>query len=238
MHHPLVGPPAATLFAPTAYGAEQGTFFAGLGAVNRWPGDHTADGFALAGFGLGDADRYFALQTTAIVDDLGFREDHFGHNGTVGFQLWRWINSNTAIAIGAANAIPWGPDKNIFSFKRLNASYYGVLTHIFNLRPHSIDPLPLTTSVGYGTGAYGNNVFTHQKGNESAPFVSAALRIIPKVSLIGDYTDKIVSTGISVVPLLRYPFMFSVYATNIAGSNRAPGPVTYGALAGVAFQLF
>jgi len=235
MRHPLLGATAVNIMSPVAYGPSAGVISSNIGFINHWPGGTDSDGFAQISVGLGDADRYVGLQITPLIDSLGFRDDGFAQNGTVDIKVFRWLGENTAVAVGAANATGWG------TFKDFNESYYGAVTHIFNLLPsNSAHPLPLVTTAGLGTGAF-NSPFIFQQeqhNNDIEGFASIALQVHPRLSLIVDYTSQILSSGISFIPTYYFPLVITAYATNLAGGNMVSGGVDFGVNAAIGWKFF
>lgn len=240
MLHPLVGPTASNILSPVAYGLPSGMMGIGGYVVNRWPGVTGADGLGVVGVGLGNADKYIGVEVFAIIDSLGIRtsfspnSESFGRNGTTQIQAFRWLGPNTAIAIGSANATGWG------AFRTYNPSYYAVGTQIFNLNPAIPDyPIPLTVSAGAGTGAFVSPIFftTLRNNNQASFFANAGLRVLPRMSLIADYSCKIISGGISFIPTYYLPINVTLFALNLGG-DRFQGGVTYGLSASMGFKIF
>jgi hypothetical protein len=73
--------PGVTVSSPTAMGAEGGTLYLGVGYQNRIRYRSREDGAVVAGFGLGNAHKYVALEMTATsystvrsgwLDRMGF----------------------------------------------------------------------------------------------------------------------------------------------------------------------
>jgi hypothetical protein len=240
MLHPLVGPTASNILSPVAFGLPSGVMGMGGYVVNRWPGVKGADGLGVVGLGLGNADKYIGVEIFAIIDSLGVRSsfspnsEPFGRNGTTQIQAFRWLGPNTAVAIGSANATGWG------AFRTYNPSYYAVGTQIFNLNPAIPDyPVPLTVSAGAGTGAFVSPIFftTLRNNNQANFFANAGLRVLPRMSLIADYSCKIISGGISFIPTYYLPINVTLFALNLGG-DKFPGGVTYGLSASMGFKIF
>lgn len=230
--HPLLGFTASSIVAPVAYGLEHGMLGVGLGYINHWPGGKLSDGFALLSLGLGDADDYLAFQVTGLIDSLGFREHRFAENGTIEFKVFRWILPNTALAVGAGNLGGWG------FFNRCNRSYYLVGTQLFDLnQKNPCNPVPLTLSLGVGSGSFVSPfVFQLEPDNNSVQFfASAAIRVHPKLSFIGDWTSHMASAGVSIIPTYYLPAVLTLFATNL--NHYQSGSVSFGLLITTGFHL-
>ncbi|NJM97478.1 MAG: hypothetical protein HC800_10170 [Phormidesmis sp. RL_2_1] len=137
--------PASSFLTPSAYGADWGDIYAGLsGAVSS--NGRPSDGSGSIGFGLGSATDFVGLEVNIGIISL----DGFADDGTVGFKLHKVFPdaNNLAIAVGWENPIKWG------AAEIAQESYYGVVSRQFFLQPGQANPMPLTVSLGAGTGAY------------------------------------------------------------------------------------
>ena len=239
-NHPLLVPAASSLFAPIGFGADFGNVSLTALGVNEWPGGNKVDGAAAVGVGLGNGDKYLGATVTGVIDSLGYR-DRFAKNGDVGVKLFRWLGSQTSVAAGANNAVGWGALANY------SKSYYGAVTQQFtlgqildnnNININGYDA-PFSVTVGGGTGSFVSPTeFTvNESDGKVSPFAAISFSPIPRVNLIGDYTSSVYSAGISGMPFATFPFILTAYATNLGGSNKVPGPVTYGAMATIAYNF-
>ena len=84
-------------------------------------------------------------------------------------------------------------------------------------------PLPLTLSAGFGTGAYVSTIeYRAKKDGKIMPFTSAGLKILPTVSLIGEWVSKEVDAGISWAPPVSVPLNVNVGVNNIGKWHNYP----------------
>ena len=199
--------PGSTIGVPTAYGASWGDIYiGGSGAVTD---EDVVDAAASFGFGLGNPREFVGLEIGLGVASL------FGDNagaGLIGFKVHRALGDNTRIAAGWANAIDW-------NVATAGETVYGTLTHQFKLDPENkSNQLPLTTTIGVGTGAYRST--GSLKAGENVPnvFGSVGFRVIPRLSLISTWTGSQLNVGTSFSPL-NAPFTVNLAATDIT-SNR------------------
>lgn len=216
--------PASSFLTPTAYGADWGDVYVGLaasiGTANR---GRDSDGSASVGFGLGDATRYLGLEINSSINSLrGFADD-----GTVGFKLHRVFPSasNLAVAFGWENPIKWG------SARIEPETFYGVVSRRFDLQPGQANPVPLTVSLGAGTGAYRSTGSIANNTNGINFFGSLGLRIQPEISLISSWTGSGLGFAASAAPF-ENPFVFTVgiadVTDNTPDGTRITGSVGYG----------
>lgn len=199
--------PGSTIGVPTAYGATWGdVFIGGSGAVTD---EGVVDTAASFGFGLGDPKKFLGLEVGLGIASL------FGDNagaGLVGFKVHRVLAKDTRIAAGWANAITW-------DVATAGETVYGSLTHQFKLQPNNEDnQLPLTMTLGVGTGAYRS--IGSLKAGENVPnvFGSVGFRVIPRLSLISTWTGSQLNVGTSIAPL-NVPLTINLAATDVT-SNR------------------
>lgn len=228
--HPLMFPTAASLFAPVGFGADLGTVFGAFGYVNRWPGTRSDDGNMLVGAGLGKGDKYVGLQATMLLDSVGFHDSSFGKTGSFSVKMFRWLSPNLSAAVGVANIGRWGALKSDAN------SWYGSMTDYFSFFQNGRFPMAATFGVGTG-GFFSAQDFRSNTDGQMKPFGSLAVSVIPQMSVIADYTTDMWSTGVSVVPYLKFPFAVTGYATNLGGGGSKNGPVTYGVRASIGWAF-
>lgn len=210
----IVGPTGSSIGTPTAYAADWGIIAAGANFVNHWPDGNLSDGSASFSVGLGNATKYAGLSVSALIDSLGGRQEGFAKNGTIAAQLFHIFPHNFALAAGVSNLIPWG------AMNHSSRNYYAVGTKIFDTKIKSYS-MPLTTSVGLGTGAF----FSHsdclsKHDNRVKPFGSVGWRILPRLSIIGEVFANQINAGVSIIPIKTLPFVINISDSNI---NRYQG---------------
>jgi len=230
-HHPHLPYTSTSIFSPVGYGPNWGTVYGvGMG-VNRWPGGTKSDGALIFGMGLGDADRYIGGSLNYLIDSVGLRDEGFGQNSALGGSITRWLGPNTGVSVGAAVLAGTGVFRNSAN------GYFATGTQLIPLTPNSSYSRPLAITLGVGSGNFVSpeefRVFKEDKNITG--FGAVSFSPVKQFSLIGDYTEQVLSLGASWLPLKRVPLWLTGYATNIAGANTAPGPVTYGLRIGYAY---
>lgn len=226
MNPSLLGPTGASITTPVAFAADWGIVAAAVAAVSNWEGTKKEDGLANVAFGLGNAEKYFGLTTSILIDSIDTRDGGFGENGTVLLQLFRVFPNDFAVGIGASNILPWG-----HGFKDRSKNYYAVASKVLPLyyRDYS---LPLTLSVGAGTGVFSALYdFRHDVDDNVRPFFSAGWRLFPKLSIVGEWVARESNAGISYAPIRSFPVVLGIAACNI---NKRDNQSTY-YMASVAF---
>ena len=212
--------PSSSFLTPTAYGADWGDAFVGVSGVTAGDTRNRADGSASVGFGLGNAAESVGLEvTTGIISLEGFGED-----GSVGFKLHRVFPdaNNFAVAVGWSNPITWG------AANQDQDTFYGVATGQFNLREGAANPMPLTTSLGVGTGAFRSTGAIAADTNAPNVFGSVGLRLIPEVSVITSWTGSGLGLAASAAPL-DVPLIFTAGVSDIT-DNTAEGTRFHGSM--------
>ena len=209
--------PGSSSGTPTAYGADWGDVFAGVGfqARMRYVSDtlplrKKADGAADFGFGLGDAESWLGIELN--VSSFSTVRSGFFHHSTLSFKVHRDLPGNVAIAYGWEDAIR---TKGTDGW----TSMYGVLTAGIPLLDNSIGAFSwLTVSAGAGNGRFQREAAFYARENHLNPFGSVGLRVIPAMSVIADWTGQDLMLGASIVPFSRIPFFITPSVADVTGS--------------------
>lgn len=201
--------PASGFLTPSAYGADWGDAFVGLSGATAG-NQSDLDGSAGFGFGFGDAvDNVGVEVSVGIISLVGLADD-----GTVGFKLHKVFPqvNNLAVAVGWANPIKWGdaeiePD-----------TFYGVATQRFNLAPGKANPLPLTASLGVGTGTFRSTGAIAAGDNTPSVFGSLGLRVIPEISVVSSWTGNALGLAVSGAPF-EFPLVMTAGVSDVTGNT-------------------
>ena len=172
--------PGASLATPTAYGA-----------------DAAVEG----GFGLGDARRNVGLQV-ALVSFTTFREGFFTRGG-VDLELHRELWRGGAAGVGWESAVKWG-------FQDGGTSQYGVVSQWIPLAGTGRAFGSAVVSLGVGNGRFKSQSDYVAGRNRFNPFGSVSVRVLPPVSLIGEWTGQNLFLAASVAPLRRIGLVTTV----------------------------
>ncbi|MGB3292583.1 MAG: hypothetical protein WBB01_06345, partial [Phormidesmis sp.] len=201
--------PASTFLVPTAYGADWGDAFVGA-AVNTNGNTDKFDGSASLGVGLGSAINFVGLEINSGILSL----DGFADDGTLGFKLHKVFPSagNLGVAVGWENPVKWGAASDE------EETYYGVVSNRFDLRRGQVNPLPLTVSVGVGTGAYRSAGAVADNNNDPNVFGSVSLRVQPELSVISSWTGRSLGIAASAAPF-KNPFVFTIGLSDITDNT-------------------
>ena len=203
--------PSSTFLVPSAYGADWGDAFIGIAGETAGRRDEGIDGSAAVGIGFGDAVRNVGVEVNVGIISL----DGFADDGIAGFKLHKVFPQagNLAVAAGWTNPIKWG------DATEENDTFYGVVTKQFRLRPNASNQLPLTASLGIGTGTFRSIGAFEADGNAANVFGSAGLRVIPQVSLISSWNGNGLGLATSVVPIKRVPFVLTLGVSDVTGNT-------------------
>ena len=213
--------PASTFLVPNAYGADWGDAFVGA-ALNTNGNTSKFDGSASLGIGLGDAVDFVGLEINSSLISL----DGFADDGTLGFKLHKVFPSagNLGIAVGWENPVKWGDAGDE------EETYYGVVSNQFDLQRGQVNPLPMTVSVGIGTGAYRSAGAVDDDNNDLNVFGSVSLRVQPELSVISSWTGRALGIAASAAPF-RDPFVFTIGLSDVTDNTpegiRLTGSVGY-----------
>ncbi|MEH2275333.1 MAG: hypothetical protein V7K40_11230 [Nostoc sp.] len=224
--------PGSTAGTPSAYGASFGQAYIGGGLLFPLDEDKDrVDGSLSVGFGFGDAVKSVGLEVNVNITSVGGGESFdFGDSGGVGFKLHKYLGDGTAVAIGWSNPIKWG-DVN-----KAKDTIYGVVTKSFPLQSNNPNnKLPLTVSVGLGSGAFRSKGAIAADENPVNLFASLGFRVIPEVSLVSSWTGNRLNMGASFAPFKKTPVVINTIFTDVT-SNLNSG-LGFSLSAGYSFQF-
>ncbi|MDJ1170034.1 hypothetical protein PMG71_11405 [Roseofilum sp. BLCC_M154] len=206
---PVAASPTATIMIPSAYGQQWGKVGVALGMQSRTRYTHHADAGLGIGIGLGNPQTGVGVDVgVSIVDLIG----DTGQDGSVSVKIHRQLPQNWAIAVGVHNAIQWGNTDG-------GSSVYGVVSKRFDLRENISDPFSrVYVSAGVGGGQFRSedNIMGQQDGIEV--FGGVAVRVIPSVNAIVEWTGQDLTLGTSIVPYSKIPLVITPAVTDLTGS--------------------
>jgi len=211
-----LGVPGIAFGSPTGYGANWGDIFVGGALASRSSSTNSAaDGSLVAGFGIGDADKYVGLETAIAIISMNINDGDFGDDGNVAFKLHRNLPHNFAIALGAQNLGRWGNAHNE------KETFYASGTKVFILRPDSANNMPLFVTVGVGNGVYRRqaNQSVRVSNDHYGAFGSIAWHFVPRSGLVADYSAEKLNLGASIAPFNQLPVTMTVGALDVTGRN-------------------
>ena len=204
--------PGLSAGTPTAYGASLGQAYFGGGLY--FPFDKSKDrndGSLSLGFGLGNPFNSVGVEVNIDITSVGGGPGFdFGDSGGVGFKLHRYLGNNAAVAVGWSNPIKWG-DVNL-----AEDTFYGVFTRSFFLQPGNPQHnLPLTVSLGLGTGAFRSKGAIEADENSINFFAGLGVRLFPQVSLVSSWTGSILNIGASFAPFKNTPIVINAIIADV-----------------------
>lgn len=200
--------PGIAFGSPVAFGMGWGQVGVGIGgATTDDANNDDLDGSASVSFGLGDARKWVALETTANIISItnNGANSNFGEDGSFNLKLHTSLPGRAAFAVGVQNVGRWGGAEGGSS------SVYAAATKFFELSNNPNKPLPLAVNVGIGDNRFENN-----GGDGASLFGSVAIVPHQQVSVIADWTGRDLNAGVSMVPLRQYPLTLSLGVVNLA----------------------
>ncbi|HXT16790.1 MAG TPA: hypothetical protein VN706_14220 [Gemmatimonadaceae bacterium] len=220
--------PGNTVGSESAWGAGWGDFFAGVGYQSRTRFTAHPDGSASIGFGIGDPRRLIGLEVG--LNSASTLRETPGDNGSVSIKLHRSLPGEYGIAVGVENIANWGSADG-------GSSTYGVVSHTFVFRE---DPSHFFGSMAWNVGL-GNSRFLSQHTLDQGKtgvngFGSAGIRLMPRASIVADWTGQDLDAGISVVPLHHSPLVLSLGVADVT-RHAGDGPRLIVGL-GAGFRVF
>ena len=202
--------PSSTFITPNAYGADWGDVYLGVAGTTEDGTDDGLDGAASVGFGLGDAVKNVGVEVNVGIISL----DGFADDGTAGFKLHKVFPgaNNLGVAVGWTNPIKWGNADR-------KDTFYGVATQRFDLRPNRANSLPLTTSLGVGTGLFRSKGAIEDRNNAPNVFGSIGLRVIPQVSVVSSWTGRSLGLAASAAPFSSVPIVLTAGVSDLTDNT-------------------
>jgi hypothetical protein len=137
--------PASSAGSPVAFGSGWGSIYGGASLGNESHDSSSMDGGAAVGMGFGDPRKSVGLDASVNIISVDISDGGFAQDGSFAFSLSRFLNKTAAIAIGVDNAMPWGGAADNDTV----ISNQFTLPFAFNKQSET---MPLTLSLGYGTG--------------------------------------------------------------------------------------
>lgn len=200
--------PGNSVGSQSAWGAGWGDFFAGVGYQARARFSSLPDGSASFGFGLGNPRRNVGLEVG--LNSASTFHQNIGKNGSVSLKLHRVLIGAYGVAVGVENAASWGGTDG-------GSSTYGVLSNTYRTRA---DPSGFFGSLALNVGVGNSRFFSQQDlargrtGGVNA-FGSVGVRLMPRASLIIDWTGQDLVAGLSLVPFRSSPLILSLGAADL-----------------------
>lgn len=202
--------PAMGANSPIAFGAGFGDFYVGASFTARARFVNAVDGLVSGGFGLGDPMHYVGLQ----VDVLSFSSfrSGFGRRMGVDFKLHRVLPGMFAVALGWESAITRGQTDG-------GSSKYVVVSKWLPLAASDRESFSaLMVSAGVGDGRFRREDDWNYDRRRVNAFGSVALRVLPPVSVIADWTGQDLTVGASFAPIPRWQIVVTPAFADVLGT--------------------
>jgi hypothetical protein len=214
---------APALQAPVAFGARWGTV--GIGGYGQTCdcNKQDEDGSIGVAFGLGDPDKYAALEvavaSSSLFGDTG-SGDSFGESGSVGLKLHTNVPGYASFAVGVNGTGRWGSK----TFKNANkSSVYAVASKMV-----PVGPFAAILNLGIG-----DELYNEPNKDGAGVFGSAAFYFTQQISLLAEYTGRFTNAAVSVAPFRTFPLTVTLGATNLG--ERYGGDVEFAGSIGMGF---
>lgn len=204
--------PGTTFGTPTAYGANWGQAFVGASGIVDLGGVGRTDGSFSVGAGFGNSISSVGVEVSASVTSVSTND--FADSGSFGLKIHK-ILPNTdglGIAVGWSNAIDWGDTRDA------PETIYGVVSKTFDLRPNNDNRLPLSISLGVGTGSFRSTGAIAARENSPNLFGSLGVVVIPQVSFASSWTGSKLNLGMGIAPF-EIPLTFTLGVTDVTNNT-------------------
>jgi hypothetical protein len=210
--------PGMTIGVPSGFGADFGDAFAGVAFQYRTRTFRNADGGAVVGFGLGDAQRLVGVELA--VTSYGTVRSCC--RGGLSVKVHRVLPGDVSLAVGMENAA-------IVGLSDAGRSLYVAGSRVFLLRN---DPASFLGSLALTAGA-GNGRFRSERDiledrETISPFGSVGVRVLPQASVVTSWTGHDLVAGVSIIPLRRVPLFVTPAVADLTREPRFILGVGYG----------
>jgi hypothetical protein len=216
--------PGSSAASPTAYGANFGDGFVGVGYQQRTRFTHRQDGAVVAGLGLGNSRDLVGLEAT-FTSYSTLRSSFLSELG-VSFKLHRVLPGNWGVAAGLENVL----QKNIDSPK----TAYGVVSKVWSQswwNPFNT----VTTSAGVGNGRFRSENDVRIDRKTANVFGSVGVQLFEPVSAIADWNGQDLTLAASIIPIRGVPLIITPGFADILGRAGDGARFTVGAGMGFDF---
>ncbi len=206
----LAALPGSSLGAPSGLVSGWGSAFVAFGGLANTSSSDKTDGSLAFGMGVGDPIKsigsVISLSIGSVSPDGGA-----GERGALSVSVGKFfVGPQLGVAIGAINVAGW----NDITDKPKHSAYLA-LTKIIPIEDH-----PIIINAGVGTNAFAD-VQELDPESEAGAFISAGVYLTPHISLIADYTSRILTLGTSILPVSDFPLIITMGAFDV--NNRVPG---------------
>ena len=192
--------PGNAAATPTAFGANFGDGFVGVGYQERTRFGDIDDGAVVVGFGWGNSRDLVGVEV-AVTSFSTFRQG-FGENMGVSAKVHRLLPWSSAIAVGYENfAHGAGTDGG--------DSPFVVGSKVFNFREGGEWFSTATMSLGVGGGRFRSEDDVALDDDGANVFGSIGVRMAPAVTAIADWTGQDLALGLSLAPLRKIPIIIT-----------------------------
>jgi hypothetical protein len=216
--------PGSSAASPTAFGANFGDGFVGVGYQQRTRFTEKQDGSAVVGVGLGNSRDLIGLEVSFTT--FSTVRSRFLSELGASFKLHRVLPGNWGVAAGAENVL----QKNIDSDK----TYYGVVSKVWGQswwNPFNT----VTTSVGVGNGRFRSENDVSRDKKTANVFGNIGVQLFQPVSAIADWNGQDLTLAASIVPFRGIPLIITPGIADITGRAGDGARFTVGAGMGFDF---
>jgi len=202
------GQPVSTINTPTAYGQQLGDVYAGVGYQDRIRYADWRDGVASVGLGLGDPVRYVGVDVAVSLLDT---YTDFGEDRSLSLKLHRRLPYRSAVAVGHENL--WHTDGTDGGSSR-----YVVVSKVVLLRDRPTAALgSMVVNAGLGTDRFLSEARFARQSDGINAFGSVAVRVLPPVNAVANWTGQDLALGLSIAPVRTWPLVVTPAVVDVTG---------------------
>ena len=202
------GQPVSTINTPTAYGQQLGDVYGGLGYQDRIRYADWRDGVASVGIGLGDPVKYVGVDVAVSLLDT---YTDFAEDRSLSVKLHRRLPYRSAVAVGHENL--WHTDGTDGGSSR-----YVVVSKVVLLRDRPTGAFgSMVVNAGLGTDRFLSEARFARRADGVNAFGSVAVRVLPPVNAVANWTGQDLALGFSIAPVRTWPLVVTPAVVDVTG---------------------
>lgn len=195
--------PGVTASSPLGFGPSAGNYFVGLGYQGSTRGGGDPDGSVSVGAGFGNAKK---LGLELVVNSASTFRSGFGQRMYGSAKAHRVLGNGMGLGVGIEGLSLTGD-------AAADPSVYAAISNVTEVAGKSV-----TLNGGIGTSRFAPEAAAGEEQSGVGIFASAAIRLMPTMSMIADYAGQDLALGLSFAPFRSLPVTISPALVDVLGA--------------------